>query len=122
MIKINELSTDKTLDLVCDLTPYVSEIMEDKEVIKLISEKVKLGENASEEKVKNTVITATFKKITRLVPALLKRHREAVYNILALLNEKSVDEIRNQKAIVTINEIKEMLTDKDLIDFFSQLK
>lgn len=122
MIKINELSTDKTLDLICDLTPWVSEIMEDKEVVKLFSEKVKIGEKASEEKVKNTVITATIKKVTGLIPALLKNHREAIYNILSLLNEKSVEEISTQKAIVTINEIKEMLSDKDLMDFFSQLK
>ena len=122
MIKINELSTDKTLDLICDLTPWVSEIMEDKEVVKLFAEKVKLDKNASEEKVKNTVITATIKKVSGLVPALLKKHREAIYNILSLLNEKSVEEIREQKALITINEIKAMLSDNDLMDFFSQLK
>lgn len=121
MLKINELSTDKTLDLICDLTPYVSEIMEDKEVIKLLSEKVKLGKEANEEKVKNTVITATIKKVSKFIPLFLDKHREATYNILALLNEKSVEEVRNQKAITTINEIKEMLKDNDLMDFFSQL-
>lgn len=122
MIKINEVSTDKTLDLICDLTPWVSEIMEDKQVVKLLSEKVKLGQNASEEKVKSTVITTTIQKITGLIPLMLKEHREAIYNILSLLNEKTVDEIRSQKALVTINEIKEIIMDKDLLDFFSQLK
>lgn len=121
MLKINELSTDKTLDLICDLTPYISEIMEDKEVIKLLSEKVKLGKEASEEKVKNTVITATIKKVSKFIPLFLDKHREATYNILSLLNEKSVEEVRSQKAITTINEIKEMLKDNDLMDFFSQL-
>lgn len=122
MIKINELSTDKTLDLICDLTPWVSEIMEDKEVVKLFAEKVKLDKNASEEKVKNTVITATIKKVSKFIPLFLNKHREATYNILSLLNEKPVEEVRSQKAIVTINEIKEMFKDKDLMDFFSQLK
>ena len=122
MIKINELSTDNTLDLICDLTPYVSEIMEDKEVIKIFAEKVKLGENTSQEKVKIIVLTAGIKKLNGLIPALFKRHRDAIYNILALVNEKEVDEIKNQKAMITINEVKEILTDKDLMDFFSQLK
>ena len=122
MIKINELSTDKTLDLVCDLTPYVSEIIEDKELIKTFSEKVKLDKNASEEKVKNTVITSMVKKGKVLIPLVLKKHREAVYNILALVNEKSVEEIKKQPAMITINEITSILNDKDLIDFFSQLK
>ena len=121
MIKINKLSTDNTLDLICDLTPYVSEIMEDKEVIKIFAEKVKLGENTSQEKVKIIVLTAGIKKLKGLIPALFKRHREAFYNILALVNEKEVDEIKNQNPMITTKEIKEILTDKYLMDFFSQL-
>lgn len=121
MIKLSELNTDESLDLLCDLTPYVSEIAEDKEVIKLFSEKVKLKANASEEEFKRVTIKATIDKVGKLVPVFLKKHREAIYNILSILNTKDVEEIKKQKITITINEIKTVLLDQDFLDFFSEL-
>ncbi len=121
MIKLTELNTDESLDLLCDLTPYVSEIAEDKEVIKLFADKVKLKANASEEEFKRVTIKATIDKVSKLVPVFLKKHREAIYNILSILNTKTVEEIKKQKIIITINEIKTVLMDQDFLDFFSEL-
>ena len=121
MIKLTELNTDESLDLLCDLTPHVSEIVEDKEVIKIFSEKVKLKANASEEEFKRVTIKATIDKVSKLVPVFLKKHREAIYNILSILNTKTVEEIKKQKIIITINEIKTVLMDQDFLDFFSEL-
>lgn len=121
MIKLSELNTDESLDLLCDLTPYVSEIAEDKEVIKLFADKVKLKANTSEEEFKRVTIKTTIDKVSKLIPVFLKKHREAIYNILSILNEKSIEEIKTQKITITINEIKTVLMDQDFLDFFSEL-
>ena len=94
---------------------------EDKEVIKLFADKVKLKANTSEEEFKRVTIKTTIDKVSKLIPVFLKKHREAIYNILSILNEKSIEEIKTQKITITINEIKTVLMDQDFLDFFSEL-
>ena len=52
------------------------------------------------------------------MPIILKNRRSDVYGILAVLNEKSVEEIAKQNLLVTMRQIKDVSKDKELVDFF----
>ena len=113
-MKISELSTDKALDIVCEITPFVDEIATDEELISTLKEKVKLPEGAT----RADMLKIGADKINKIVPIVLKKKRAAVYGILAALNESSIEKISKQSIISTAKQIKEAVGDKDLIDFF----
>ena len=113
-MKISELSTDKALDVICEITPFVDEIATDEELISTIKEKVKLPEGAT----RADMLKIGTDKINKIVPIILKKKRAAVYGILAALNESSIEKISKQSMISTAKQIKEAVGDKELIDFF----
>lgn len=113
-MKISELSTDKALDIICEITPFVDEIATDEELISTLKEKVKLPEGAT----RADMLKIGADKINKIVPIILKKKRAAVYGILAALNESSIEKISKQSMISTAKQIKEAVGDKELIDFF----
>ena len=113
-MKISELSTDKALDVICEITPFVDEIATDEELISTLKEKVKLPEGAT----RADMLKIGADKINKIVPIILKKKRAAVYGILAALNETSIEKISKQSMISTAKQIKEAVGDKELIDFF----
>lgn len=113
-MKISELSTDKALDVICEITPFVDEIATDEELISTLKEKVKLPEGAT----RADMLKIGADKINKIVPILLKKKRSAIYGILAALNETSIEKISKQSVISTAKQIKEAVGDKELIDFF----
>lgn len=113
-MKISELSTDKALDVICEITPFVDEIATDEELISTLKEKVKLPEGAT----RADMLRIGADKINKIVPIILKKKRSAVYGILAALNESSIEKISKQSMISTAKQIKEAVGDKELIDFF----
>ena len=54
---------------------------------------------------------------TKLIPILLKKHKENIYNVLAIVNDKTVEEIRKQNPVQTIKQLKELWSDKELLNF-----
>ena len=113
-MKISELSTDKALDVICEITPFVDDIATDEELISTLKEKVKLPEGAT----RADMLKIGADKINKIVPIILKKKRSAVYGILAALNESSIEKISKQSMISTAKQIKEAVGDKELIDFF----
>lgn len=113
-MKISELSTDKALDVICEITPFVDEIATDEELISTLKEKIKLPEGAT----RADMLKIGADKINKIVPIILKKKRSAIYGILAALNETSAEKISKQSMISTAKQIKEAVGDKELIDFF----
>lgn len=113
-MKISEFSTDKALDVICEITPFVDDIATDEELISTIKEKVKLPEGAT----RADMLRVGAEKVNKIVPILLKKKRKAVYGILAAVNETTADKIGKQSMITTAKQIKEAVGDKELIDFF----
>ena len=58
-------------------------------------------------------------KISKIINILLKQNRRAVYGIIAALNKKTPDEIANQNFIATRMQIREIIKDRELWDFFT---
>jgi hypothetical protein len=102
------LSTDKAVDILIEITPYVADIINDSDLRKVI------------DKYKKTP-AKQIQYFAELIPMFLKKHREPVYIILAALNETTVEEIQSQPFAVTVKQIKEIASDKELISFFTSL-
>ncbi len=100
------LSTDKAVDILIEITPYVADIINDSDLRKVI------------DKYKKTP-AKQLQYFAELIPMFLKKHREPVYIILAALNETTVDEVQAQSFAVTVKQIKEIANDKELMSFFT---
>lgn len=113
-MKLSQLSTDRACDVLCELTPYIANIVEDSDLM----ESLRSAIDTEKVKTKAELIAIGAGKVTRLVPIILKKRRDDIHGILAVLNEKSVEEIAKQNFLVTMRQIKDMARDKELVDFF----
>lgn len=113
-MKFSELSTDKALDVMCELTPHIDSIVNDQTVIETIGKVVKLDGDIN--RYGNFMIV--MGRLTEFIPMLLKTHRPDVYGILSVLNEKSADDVSKQPVMDTMRQLREVFQDKELIDFF----
>ena len=95
MIKISELTTDNGIDVLCEVIPYVEDIITDEELVNEIKGKLNLSSGAS----KLEFYVVLVAKISKIVPILLKKKRSAIYGILAVFNDVSVEEISKQNSI-----------------------
>lgn len=104
------MRTDVAIDKLCNIAPIIANMAE---------------ELAHDEEFKKITIDYAAKKMTqgvfmlRVIPIILKSHRENAFEILSVWKGKSVDEIKAQSIGVTINEVKEIFNDEDFRSFFS---
>lgn len=112
-MKLSQLNTDQAANVLCELTPYISNILGDKNLLDTLKEKI-----GKENKSIAELYAYGARKISMIIPILLKEHRSDVFEILSVLNEKNAEEIEKQSILKTIEQIKELLQDKDLINFF----
>ena len=120
-MKLSELTTDRALDVLCELTPAVANIVEDKAVASALERAIpeKKEDPEKEESASNfSSGLKIFGEIGRLAPVLLKNHRRDVYTILSVVNERPVEEISAQPLMNTVRQVREMLRDSDLLAFF----
>lgn len=113
-MKISEISTDNAMDVLCELTPYVTNIVTDEDLVGELKKAIDFKEaNTMAEK-----MALTAGKITKIIPILLKNRKSDVFGIVGVLNEKTIDEIAKQNIIVTMKQIRDIAKDKELLDFF----
>ena len=114
-MKISELTTERAADVLCEVSIYALNILSDKEL--LASLRMQL-EGTDGDRTKAEMIAIASEKVAELVPLLLKKHKDDVFGIVAAVNGLTLEQVRKQKIIKTMNAVKEMAQDKDLIDFF----
>lgn len=133
-MKLSELSTDKALDVLCELTPYASSIMEDEQILSVLdgfmgraaAEKQENEENEESKKDGDgdedvgaaAAGIRMFGGMVKNIPLLLKTHRADVYGILSVMNERPVAEISAQPIRDTIQQTRELFQDEELLSFF----
>ena len=115
-MKISEFTTDKALDVFVEIAPYVSGIVTCETLQTALSDLANTPAKSLKSSFQQMVFGADV--FSRLVPILLSERRSDVYGILAALNEKSVDEIAKQSLFKTVGMIREIFSDKDLLNFF----
>lgn len=113
-MKLSELSTDKALDVLCELTPYVSNIASDDAVVGTV------GKIVDTDKDINLYGKGLLmvERLGEIIPVLLKNHRPDVYGILSVMNERPAAEIAAQKIMDTIQQVRELFRDPELLSFF----
>lgn len=115
-MKLSELSTDRAADVLCELTPYLASLTGDAELSAALRDKLPAGCSVAE------IYLHGSRMITKLVPIVLKTHKQDVFGALAVLNETTPEEIAAQNIITTMKQITEAVQDKELRDFFTSLR
>ena len=113
-MKLSEIKTDNSADVLCELVPLVESLALDETVQREI---VNMFEKAEETSVGDIVKFAATTAV-KLIPDLLKNKRKEIYKILAILNDKKPEEIAEQKFLETVKQIKEAVKDEELISLF----
>ena len=113
-MRLSELSTDRATDVLCELTPYIANIVSDEELL----EELKKAVDRKDIVNKAQLLAVGAEKITKILPILLKKRKEDVFGILAVMNEKTVEEIAKQNILITLKQARTAFKDKELIDFF----
>ena len=104
------MRTDIAIDKLCDITPFVADICEGMK---------------EDEEFKNFILKYKNDKkdnltlILRILPLLLKKFKNEIFSILAIINEKTIEEIKSQSLGTTISQIKTNVKDEDFRGFFS---
>lgn len=112
-------STDEFLDKVCGVSTYVEQLVNDKEISKLWKDKLKSnGGEIDKDKLMEMALDKGIEKMFKFIPILLKKNRSAIYGILSVLNDVEIEEISQQAPTKTISQVKELFTDKELINLF----
>ena len=113
-MKLSQLTTDKALDVLCEITPFVSNIVTDDDLMETIGKSVKREGGLT----KTGIMLLGAEKLTSIVPIVMKTHRSDVYGIVAALNGMEPEEIARQNIIKTTMQIRDICKDKELLDFF----
>ena len=112
-MKLSQLTTERAADVLCELTPYIANITGDKALLDELANKFdSKGKSAAE------LYTFAAHKYATLVPILLKDHREDVFGVLSVLNETELDKIAKQNIMETMQQVRDLFQDKELLDFF----
>lgn len=119
-MRLSEMNTDKLLDVMCDLTPYFGNILKDDELKSILKDKIEATEE-NKDKIQELGFEKGIDNVVKLIPVLFKNHREDFYNIISIMNDKSLEEIKKQSAFTTIKEIVEIVKDKETTDFLLSL-
>lgn len=113
-MRLSELSTDKALDVLCELTPYVSNIASDDAVVGAVG---KIVDTSKDLNLYGKGLLLV-ERMGEIVPVLLKTHRSDVYGVLSVMNERTAAEIASQPVRDTIQQVREMFQDSELLSFF----
>ena len=113
-MKLSEMMTDRAMDVLCEITPCIANITADEELLAELRNAI----DPKAVKTKAELMVKGVEKITKLAPIVLKKRKADVFGILAALNEKTSEEIGKQNIIATMAQVREVVKDKDLMDFF----
>lgn len=116
-MKLSDLTTDRALDILCEITPFVSSITGDKELMDTLKAKME-GEGHSVAE----MYTYLANKLSSSILLILKDHRDDVFGLLAVLQETTPEAIASQNIVVTLSQIRDVVRDKEFVRFFGSWK
>lgn len=116
MINLKELDTERTFDILCELTPYIANIASDDELLGEFSKKLIKPNN--QKPTREEYINFGVEKFNKIVPILFKKRKNDVIGIISLLTEKTPSEVKSQSGIDTMKQLYQILRENDIINFF----
>lgn len=113
-MKLSELDTSRAADVLCEAGAYALNILTDEE----LAAELKIKLDSSDKLSRLELYVLGVQRISALLPIVLKKHRDDVFGILAVVNGCTADDVARQNIMVTMQQVKELVSDKDMIDFF----
>lgn len=117
-MKLSEMATEKAFDKVVDLVPHITNILKNEEIKKLLK-KVEVKGATEEEKLSNG-FNATIEKIVPLVNIIFKESRKDLFSIIAIMEDKTVKQVKEMNLMDFIGTSIDIFKDEDLIKLFTQ--
>lgn len=102
------MRTDVAFDKLCDTLPIIKNIVDKAKADPAILAQLKA---ASEAKNKLDYFV--------VIPPILKSCKDEVFAMLAVWNDKSVEEVAEQPISTTIKQVMDIFVNKDVMDFLS---
>ena len=113
-MKFSELTTENALDVFCEITPYVENIIADDELIAELKKKVNFDDDTTNiEK-----IAIVMGKVSVIAPIVFKKRRDDALGIIAAINNVDVEVVKKQNILKTLTQLRDIIRDKDFMDFF----
>lgn len=100
-MKLSEMSTEKAMVCMAQITPSVRSILEHPQVARMIAEKQRPDK----------------KQLTDILLALVKEKKTELLTVLSAMTEKTTDAIMAQPLELTLKDISTTI-DADLLSFF----
>lgn len=118
MRKLSEMSTDECFNALVALAEPGENIVCDEKIMNVIGKAV---DKKGVSRIGMLVFGA--RKIFGLLPLVLMEHRGDIYKILAIMSKdgKSEEYFAKQNFIATMNQIRSLADDRELLDFFRSL-
>jgi hypothetical protein len=113
-MKLSKITTDRAMDVLCEITPNVANIVTDEELMAELKKAV----DPNDVETKAGLLAKGVERVANIVPIILKKRKFDMFGILAALNEKTIEEIGKQNILVTMAQVRDVVKDKDLMDFF----
>lgn len=106
-MKLSEIKGERAIETIADIIEPIGNIMSDSEAKELIQR------DKSQKKV----------PIFKILPALIKSHKNDVYQILAVVNGVNIEEyIKNSNMITIMNDFADVITDETVQALFTSAK
>lgn len=113
-MRLSDLTTDRAATVLCEVSVYALNILTDDE----LRDSLKAQIDAEKPQTAGEKYAIGAQKIGQWIPLILKKHRDDAFGIVAAINGKTIDEIKGQNVIKTMQQIKEAVTDEELMVFF----
>ena len=114
-MKISDLSTDRALDVLCEILPNVNSICIDEELVGAVKKKIS---KKFSELTRAEILLIGAEKLTEIGLIALKKHRHDVLSILAAINGVEPEQVERQNIIKTMDMLRELTKDEELVAFF----
>lgn len=118
-MKLSEMTNQQAVKVTIKLIPVIKNIVTDKKILEIWNRKIDIEAGMNEEEMKIKQSLYVSEKLLDLAPYLLENHENDVYKILAILNNKKIEEIKKQLFITTIQQLTELMNDEALIKLFT---
>lgn len=121
-MKLSQLSTKKALSKMLMLIPIVKEIINDKKLLSVWKRGYQVEPNSSALEIEVAKQKCATEKIFELLTLLIEEHEMAVYKILSIINDKTIQEVEEQPITETIAQLQELLNDQSFLQLFTTQK
>ncbi len=111
---LSQMTTDEVCDALCIAAPAVQAMADDEQLVAEMQRVLPQGNHSRMD-----IYRFGVSRLAVLVPIVLKNHRTDLFTVLSPFNGVSVEDCGKQGFLVTLGQVRELVKDRDFVDFFS---